>query len=93
MRAFPLKDSPACLPNISWYVAKVAYREYIKKFPSRPLSLNKIAQLGGFTMVEMDEFYPEWIKEPYTFKYGIYAIGDHFYTIEEWIDENVSVTT
>ena len=60
MRAFPLKDSPSCLPSISWYIAKLAYIAYKKKYPSRPISLNKIAKLGGFTMKEMDEFYPVW---------------------------------
>lgn len=47
---------PTCIP---WSVAELAYSSYVRQF-GRCQTLERIADRGGFSPNEMDEFVPDW---------------------------------
>jgi len=53
-RAHPLR--------IPWSIAEKAYSVYASRFGTSQ-SLERLAERGGFGACEMDEYYPDWIKE------------------------------
>lgn len=59
---FPLQTSRNHLPGpkfIPWEVAEKAWARYDQLFNSRQ-SVERIAEQGGFSWGEMDQFYPKW---------------------------------
>ena len=49
--------------TIPWDIAEKAYLDYQKRFGKDYQSLVNIARRGGFSVGEMDLFYPEWVNE------------------------------
>ena len=63
-KVFPLQASngrPAPL-KIPWSIAEKAYSQYVFSY-GRGQSLERIAQRGGFSALEMDELFPGWENE------------------------------
>jgi len=54
-RKFPIQRSAP----VPWSVAEIAYREYARQYGTSQ-SLDRLAERGGFSVGEMDDFYPEW---------------------------------
>lgn len=48
--------------SCAWEIAEKAYANYVKRFGSQQ-SLERIAQRGGFSWLEMDDQYPAWREE------------------------------
>lgn len=64
-KMFPLqtsKQSPSGPLQIPWSVAEVAYGAYVRMY-GRSQSLEGLAQRGGFSWYEMDQFHPGWRKD------------------------------
>lgn len=45
--------------SIPWEVAEIAYREYARRYGTSQ-SMERLAQRSGFSIGEMDMFYPDW---------------------------------
>lgn len=45
--------------TVSWEIAKVAYAAYVRRYHHVP-TLQRLAELGGFTTQEMDLYSPGW---------------------------------
>ena len=63
MKAFPIQlSSKISNPHpmlIPWDIAELAYSVYVSQYGRRQ-SLERLAERGGFSSREMDEFLPDW---------------------------------
>ena len=61
-RKFPIQTDRNAKPyptEIPWYVADLAYSAYSARY-GREQSLERLAERGGFSPSEMDDFLPDW---------------------------------
>ena len=64
-KMFPLRTSRTAEPGprkIPWSVAEVAYSTYSARY-GKQQSLERLAERGGFSLAEMDDFHPGWREE------------------------------